>query len=141
ERDAGNIGLDSGAKGGAVGTREAGTRVSVVAVAPGGLARAWVRAPAGAFTLEIVPPAGTVPVGGRNRLAAVGHWPDGTVVDVTGSASWSATPGGILAVGDGPSAGLVLGADAGVSTLRARFGAARAQAHGQPEPGPGPPEA
>src|SRR5262249_44431120 len=72
-----------------------------------------------------------------NRLAAVGHWPDGTVVDVTGAASWSATPDGILAAGDGPSAGLVLGADAGVSTLRARFGAATAQAQVLSEPGSG----
>ncbi|HZW87594.1 MAG TPA: hypothetical protein VFF12_00825 [Myxococcaceae bacterium] len=135
--DGGSIDVDNGEHGGTVRTREPGTRMAVVAVAPGALVRAWVRAPAGTPTLEIVPPAGTVPVGGRNRLAAVGHWPDGTVVDVTAAASWSATPDGILAAGDGPSAGLVLGADAGASTLRARFGAASAQAQVQSEPGSG----
>ncbi len=58
----------------------------------------------------------------------MGHWPDGTVLDVTAAASWSETPEGFLVAGDGPSAGLVLGADAGVSTVRARFGGATAQA-------------
>ena len=135
--DAGAIDVDTGDRGGTVRTREAGTRMGVFAVAPGGFARAFVRAPAGAPSLEIVPPAGTVPVGGRTRLAAVGHWPDGTVVDLTAATSWSATPDGILATGDGPSAGLVLGTDAGTSTLRAWFGAASAQALIQSEPGPG----
>jgi len=135
--DAGNIDVDTGDRGGTVRTRSAGTRVRVLAVAPGGVAGAWVRAPAGNPTLEIVPPTATVPVGGHTRLAAIGHWPDGTVVDITPSASWSATPDGYLVAGDGPSAGLVFGSDAGVSTLRARFGPATAQAQIRSEIEPG----
>ncbi|HZX42760.1 MAG TPA: hypothetical protein VFE93_13045, partial [Myxococcaceae bacterium] len=133
--DAG-IDVDTGERGGTVRTRQAGTRLSVLGLVPGGVGLAWVRAPAGTPTLEIVPPQSTVPVGGRTRLAAVGHWPDGTVVDVTASASWSAAPDGIVWAGDGPSAGLVLGADAGVSTVRARFGGAtgQAQLHTEPDP-------
>jgi len=134
--DAG-IDVDTGEHGGTVRTRQVGSRLEVLGLMPGGVARAWVRAPAGVPTLEIVPPAATVSVGGRTRLAAVGHWPDGTVVDVTSAASWTATPGGIVWAGDGPSAGLVLGADAGVTTLRARFGAATAQARLQAEPDAG----
>jgi hypothetical protein len=67
----------------------------------------------------------------------VGHWPDGTVVDLTAAASWSAPMDGVLVPGDGPSAGLVLGADAGVSNLRVRFGPASAQAQLTAEPNPG----
>jgi hypothetical protein len=126
--DAG-IDVDTGERGGTCRTREPGSRLSVVAIIPGVAARAWVRAPAGTPTLEIVPPSGTIPAGGRTRVAAVGHWPDGTVVDVTSATSWSASPGGVLTPGDGPSAGLVLGgADGGIATLRARFGSATAQA-------------
>jgi hypothetical protein len=135
--DGGAIDVDTGDRGGAVRTRKPGTRMLVLAVAPGGLARAWVRAPAGQPTVEIVPPAGTVPLGSRTRFAAVGHWPDGTVVDISASASWSAAPEGIVVAGDGPSAGLVLGGDAGVSTLRARFGPATAQAQIRSETQPG----
>jgi len=134
--DAG-IDVDTGERGGTVRTREPGSRLSVVGIIPGAAAGAWVRAPAGTPTLEIVPPSGTVPVGGRTRVAAVGHWPDGTVVDVTSATSWSATPGGVLTQGDGPSAGLVLGGvDAGVATLRARFGSATAQAQLEVEADP-----
>ena len=132
--DAGSVDVDTGERGGTVRTRQPGSRMLVLAVSPSGLARAWVRAPAGTPTLEIVPPGSTLPVGGRTRLAAVGHWPDGTVVDVTASASWTVVPGGIVSVGDGPGAGLVLGSDAGVTTLRARFGAATAQAQLEAEP-------
>lgn len=133
--DAG-IDVDTGERGGSVRTRRPGSRLSVLGVVPGIVARAWVRAPAGAPSLEIVPPASTLPVGGRIHLAAVGHWPDGTVVDVTSAASWSASPEGVAWAGNGPSAGLVLGADAGLSTLRARFGAATAQAQLAAEPDP-----
>jgi hypothetical protein len=136
EADAG-IDVDTGERGGTIRTRVPGSRLGVLAILPGGSARAWVRAPEGAPTLEVVPPVATVPVGGRTRLAAVGHWPDGTVVDLTSAASWSAGTGGVLAVGDGPGAGLVLGADAGTTSLRARFGAASAQAQVQAESGPG----
>jgi trimeric autotransporter adhesin len=126
--DAG-IDVDTGERGGTVRTRDPGSRLSVVGIIPGAVARAWVRAPAGTPTLEIVPPSGTIPAGGRTRVAAVGHWPDGTVVDVTSATSWSASAGGVLTPGDGPSAGLVLGStDGGVATLRARFGSATAQA-------------
>jgi hypothetical protein len=135
--DGGNVDVDTGDRGGAVRTRRPGTRVMVLAVAPGGLARGWVRAPAGQPSVEIVPPAATVPLGSRTRLAAVGHWPDGTVVDITSAASWTAAPDGIVVAGDGPSAGLVLGSDAGVSTLRARFGPATAQAQIRSETQPG----
>jgi len=131
------IDVDTGERGGTVRTREPGSRLSVVGIISGAVARAWVRAPAGAPTLEIVPPSGTVPAGGRTRVAAVGHWPDGTVVEVTSATSWSGSPEGVITPGDGPSAGLVLGSrDAGVATLRARFGSATAQAQLQVEPGP-----
>ena len=133
EADAG-VDVDTGERGGTVRTRVPGTRLGVLAILPGGSAKAWVQAPAGTPTLEVVPPVASVPVGGRTRLAAVGHWPDGTVVDLTSAASWSATTDGVIAVGDGPSAGLVLGADAGVTSLRARFGAASAQAQVEAEP-------
>ena len=136
EADAG-IDVDTGERGGTVRTRVPGSRLGVLAILPAGSAKAWVRAPAGTPTLEVVPPVASVPVGGRTRLAAVGHWPDGTVVDLTSAASWSATTDGVIAVGDGPSAGLVLGADAGVTSLRARFGAASAQAQVEAEPLPG----
>lgn len=126
--DAGTVDVETGETGGTVRPREPGARVSVLAVLPGKSGRGWVRAPVGTPKLEIVPPAGALPVAARTRLAAVGHWPDGTVVDLTSSASWTATPDGMLVVGDGPTAGLVLGADAGVSTLRARFDGATAQA-------------
>ena len=118
-------------------TRQPGTRLSVLGIIPGGVAKASVRAPAGTPTLEIVPPASKVPVGGRTRVAAVGHWPDGTVVDVTAAASWTTTADGVLTPGDGPSAGLVLGSDAGVGTLRVRFGPATAQAQLEAETDPG----
>ena len=136
EADAG-IDVDTGERGGTVRTRVSGTRLGVLALLPAGSAKAWVRAPAGTPTLEVVPPVASVPVGSRTRLSAVGHWPDGTVVDLTSAASWSATTDGVIAVGDGPSAGLVLGADAGVTSLRARFGAASAQAQVEAEPLPG----
>ena len=136
EFDAG-IDVDTGERGGTVRTRVPGAPLGVAAILPGELARAWVRAPEGTPTLEIVPPGTSVPVGGRTRLAAVGHWPDGTVVDVTSAASWSAGTDGVIAVGDGPSAGLVLGADAGVTSLRARLGAASAQVRIEAEPDPG----
>ncbi|HUM09878.1 MAG TPA: Ig-like domain-containing protein [Myxococcaceae bacterium] len=133
--DAG-IDVDTGERGGTVRTRQPGSRLAVLGLMPGGVGRAYVRAPAGVPTLEIVPPESTVPVGGRTRLAAVGHWPDGTVVDVTSSASWSAEPPEVLWAGDGPSAGLIFGADGGVSTLTARFGAATAQAQVEAESAP-----
>ncbi|MGZ6132097.1 MAG: hypothetical protein ACXWLF_08730, partial [Myxococcaceae bacterium] len=126
--DAGTVDVETGETGGTVRPREPGARVSVLAVLPGKSGRGWVSAPVGTPTLEIVPPVGAFPVAARTRLAAVGHWPDGTVVELTSAASWTATPDGLLVVGDGPSAGLVLGADAGVSTLRARFDGATAQA-------------
>ena len=132
--DGGTVDVETGETGGTVRPREPGARVSVLAVLPGKSGRGWVRAPVGTPTLEIVPPAGAFPVAARTRLAAVGHWPDGTVVELTSAASWTATPGGFLVVGDGPSAGLVLGADAGVSTLRARFDGATAQAAISAEP-------
>src|SRR5262249_27505124 len=46
DADGGNIDVDTGDRGGAVRTRYPGTRMRVVAVAPGGLAVASVRAPA-----------------------------------------------------------------------------------------------
>jgi hypothetical protein len=67
----------------------------------------------------------------------VGHWPDGTVVDVTAAASWSAAMDTVLVPGDGPSAGLVLGTDAGVGTLKVRFGPSTAQAQLTAESDPG----
>ncbi len=132
--DAGSLDVETGDTGGTVRSRQPGSRVPVLAVLPGKVARAWVRAPAGLPTLEIVPAAGAFPVGARTRLAAVGHWPDGTVVDLTGAASWTAVPDGVVVAGDGPSAGLVLGADAGVSTVRAHFAGATAQAQLVAEP-------
>ena len=135
EADAG-VDVDTGEHGGTVRTRVPGSRLGVLAILPGGSARGWVRAPEGTPTLEVVPPVASVPVGSRTRLAAVGHWPDGTVVDLTSAASWSAGTLGILAVGDGPAAGLVLGMDAGMTSLRARFGAATSQAQVQAETSP-----
>ena len=82
--DAGTVDVETGETGGTVRPRQPGARVSVLAVLPGKIGLGWVRSPAGKPTLEIVPPAGAFPVGARTRLAAVGHWPDGTVVDVTG---------------------------------------------------------
>jgi hypothetical protein len=134
--DAG-VDVETGETGGTVRPREPGTRPAVLVVVPGKGARAWVRVPAGAPTLEIVPGASTMPLTGRTHLSAVGHWPDGTVVDVTGSASWTATMPAVVAAGNGPSAGLMLGADAGVTTVVARFGGATAQAQLQADPDPG----
>jgi len=133
----GGVDVETGETGGTVRPREPGTRPLVLAVVPGKVARAWVRVPAGAPTLEIVPGVSTLPVPGRTHLFAVGHWPDGTVVDVTGSASWTATPPTLVTAGNGPSAGLMLGADAGVTTVQARFGGATAQAQLQAEPDQG----
>jgi hypothetical protein len=135
--DAGVVDVDTGERGGTVRIRQPGARLAVLGIVPGGTAKAVVRAPSGTPTVEIVPPSGAVPVGGRTRVAAVGHWPDGTVVDVTAAASWSGAMDGVLVPGDGPSAGLVLGADAGVSTLRVRFGPSTAQAQLTAEPNPG----
>jgi len=132
--DAGTVDVETGESGGTVRPRQPGARVPVLGVLPGRSGRGWVRAPEGIPTLEIVPPAGALPMRARTRLAAVAHWPDGTVVDVTSSASWTAAPEGVLVAGDGPTAGLLLGADGGVSTVRARFGGATAQAPVQVEP-------
>ena len=138
DSDAGTlVDVETGETGGTVRPRQAGTRVSVLAVVPGRVGRAFVRAPAGSPTLEIVPPFGVLPASGRTYLAAVGHWPDGTVVDLTRAASWSAATGGVVIPGDGPGAGLVLGADAGSTTVQARFGAASAQVTLVSEPEPG----
>ena len=137
DSDAGVVDVDTGERGGTVRIRQPGARLAVLGIVPGGTAKATVRAPSGTPTLEIVPPSGTLPVGGRTRVAAVGHWPDGTVVDVTGAASWSAPLDGVLVPGDGPSAGTVLGADAGMSTLRVRFGPSTAQAQLTAELSPG----
>jgi len=133
----GGVDVETGETGGTVRPRQPGTRPAVIAVVPGKGARAWVRVPDGAPTLEIVPGVSTLPMTGRTHLAAVGHWPDGTVVDVTGSASWTVTPPMLIAAGNGPSAGLMLGADAGVTTVQARFGGAVAQAQLQADPDPG----
>jgi len=135
--DAGVVDVETGDRGGTVRIRQPGARFVVLGVVPGGTAKAVVRAPSGAPTLEIVPPSGALPVGGRTRVAAVGHWPDGTVVDLTAAASWSAAMDTVLVPGDGPSAGVVLGTDAGVSTLRVRFGPSTAQAQLTAEPSPG----
>jgi hypothetical protein len=135
--DGGAVDVDTGERGGTVRIRQPGARVAVLGIVPGGTVKAVVRAPSGTPTLEIVPPAGTLPAGGRTRVAAVGHWPDGTVVDVTAAASWSAALDTVLVPGDGPSAGIVLGTDAGVSVLKVRFGPSTAQAQLTAESAPG----
>lgn len=126
--------VETGERGGTVRPRQPGARLAVLAVVPGRAGRAWVRAPLGLPTLEIIPAAGAFPASARTRLAAVGHWPDGTVLELTEAVGWSASPDGLVVAGGGTSAGLVLGADAGVSALRARFGGATAQAPLTAEP-------
>jgi hypothetical protein len=137
EVDAGLVDVDTGDNGGDVRPRVAGERAAVLAILPGHTARGFVRSPTGSPTVEIVPAAGAFPARSRTHLAAVGHWPDGTVLELTGAASWSASPEGLLLAGNGPSAGLVLGADAGTATMRVRFDGASAQAPMVAEPDPG----
>jgi len=135
--DGGVVDVETGENGGTIRPRQAGARVQVVAVLPGRTARAWVRSPAGTPTLELVPPEVSFPASARVHLAAVGHWPDGTVVDLTASTSWRTPASGWVIAGNGPTAGLVQGVDAGTTTLVASFGGASAQGALSAEPDAG----
>ncbi len=78
--------------------------------------------------LEIAPSQVTLGVGGLVALAATAIFSDGSLLDVTSLAAWSAGDANVLVAGDGPEAGHVLAADAGASQLTATFGETSASA-------------
>jgi hypothetical protein len=135
--DAGTLDVDTGDRGGTVRARQAGS-ATLQAVLPGRAAYSEVRTPPGnPALLEVVPPILAVPRGNRAHLAAVAHWPDGTLVDVSSAAAWTPLPPQLAIVGNGPAAGTVLGLDAGVVRVRALFGGATAESSVTFEPDAG----
>jgi hypothetical protein len=126
--DAGAVDVDTGDRGGTVRARQPGS-ATLQALLPGRTVSVEVRTPEGNPTLlEIVPPILAVPRGNRAHLAAVAHWPDGTLVEVTSAAAWTPLPQGLAVAGNGPAAGTLLGLDAGVVRVQAAFGGAMAEA-------------
>lgn len=126
--DAGTVDVDTGDRGGTVRARQPGS-ATLQALLPGRSVYVDVRTPEGSPTLlEIVPPILAVPRGNRAHLAAVAHWPDGTLVEVTSAAAWTPAPEGLAIAGNGPAAGTLLGLDAGVVRVQAFFGGAVAEA-------------
>jgi hypothetical protein len=135
--DAGTLDVDTGDRGGTVRARQPGS-ASLQALLPGRTASMEVRTPDGNPTrLEVVPPILALPRGTRAHLAAVAHWAEGTVIDVTSGAAWTPLPEGLAIAGNGPAAGTVLGLDAGVVRVQALFGGATAEASVTFEPDAG----
>jgi trimeric autotransporter adhesin len=77
--------------------------------------------------LEVSPSQVAIGPGGWVALTATAVFSDGRLLDVTPLAGWSSSSTAVL-VGNGPQAGQLLGADAGLSELAATFGGAVATA-------------
>jgi hypothetical protein len=133
--------VDTGDHGGTVRMRGPGI-AAVQAVLPGKRALATVVAPSGPPTsLEVIPDAVALSSAARTHLAAVAHWADGTVADVTAAASWTSDAPTLAVTGNGPAAGTVLGLGVGAARIRASFQGANAASQLSLEPGPASAEA
>ena len=133
--------VDTGDRGGTVRMRGPGM-AAVQAVLPGRRALVTVVAPAGPPTsLEVIPDAVALSSAGRTHLAAVAHWADGTVAEVTAAASWTSDSPLLAVAGNGPAAGTVLGLGVGAARIRASFQGASAACQLSLEPGPATAEA
>jgi hypothetical protein len=76
-------------------------------------------APAALMSLTIAPPNPSVPKGSTQQLGVTGTFSDGSLLDVTGSATWTVSPTAIATV---TSTGLISTLSAGSATITATSG-------------------
>jgi uncharacterized protein YjdB len=70
-------------------------------------------------SITVTPMSATIAVKGTQQFTATGHYNDGTMQDLTSTASWSASPKGVASVN---SMGLATGLKTGTATITAKFG-------------------
>ncbi len=70
-------------------------------------------------SITVTPASATIAVKGTQQFTATGHYNDGTIQDLTGTTSWSASPKGVASVSAGLATG---GPKAGTATVSAKSG-------------------
>jgi len=79
--------------------------------------------PAALVSVAIAPASASIPLGGRQQLAATATYTDATTADVTATATWSSSVSAAAAVGDlASNKGLVTTVATGTTSVTAQFG-------------------
>jgi hypothetical protein len=104
-------------------SKSVGTSV-VTATMSGLVAQSTVTVtPASLLTISITPSLSTLSVAGTVALTATGTFSDGTMVDLTASVTWSASPGGVVSISNAPgSAGVATALAVGKTLVTATAG-------------------